>query len=101
MTSPWRAKDCPLFTMKELEEAIFYMRNKKAPFTGGIPVSLRPTIQYIQNMTKGGKNFPCAWKVATLTLISKVKGDPELRSPYPPLCIVGMSEKNGRKAHQE
>lgn len=62
----WQARGGPLFTMKELEEATSYMRNKEAPFTGGIPVSLRPTVRHIQNMTKGGKKFPCAWKVATL-----------------------------------
>lgn len=63
------AEDCSLFTMKELEGAIFSMENKKAPGLGGIPAEV-----YNASLKEGIS--PSRWKIATLASISKGRKQP-------------------------
>ena len=95
------AEDCPLFSVKELEQAVLSMKNKKAPGPDGIPAEVYKLVfQHRPDLLLGAFNaclkegiFPARWKVARLALIPKGKGDPELPSSYRPLCMLDTAGK--------
>lgn len=79
------AEYCPLFSMKDSEEAILPTKKKNAPRVDGIPaevnkiISTRPTARLNQRLHERG-TFLSRWKVTKRSLISKRQWDLELPS---------------------
>lgn len=91
----------PLFTFRELEEAVRAMKGKKAPGPDGIPTEvLKAVFRYFPHLLLDMYNacltsgvFYTKWKVARLVLIEKGKADTGLPSSYRPLCMLDTAGK--------
>lgn len=72
-------EDCLLFAMKELEEVVFSLTNKKAPGRDEIPTEACKLVFHHQpdlllsalNVCLKEAIFPCRWKIASFALISE------------------------------
>lgn len=93
--------DIPLFTTRELLEAVKRLKPRKAPGPDGIPGEIirmitkeRPEVLLrLYNLCLKGGVFSRQWKVARLVLLDKGRGDPESPSSYRPLCLLNMMGK--------
>lgn len=96
-----QTSNVPIFTEEELTLAASKLQNGKAPGPDGIPAEVikeiatkRPELllkMYNTCLREGV--FPKPWKVQTLVLISKGKGDPNSPSSYRPLCMLDTAGK--------